>query len=66
MNNLAFSLGDRHEDIAFIKQMYKPGPGTHNPEKVGINRRVRIGTSKRPQLGADNETMGKPGPNNYN
>lgn len=66
MNNVSYSMSDRHYDIAFAKQMYKPGPGTHDPARMLGSPRVKIGTSRRQPLGADKETLGKPGPNIYN
>jgi len=56
-DNVAFTFGDRLQDIATAKQRYKPGPGTHDPEYSNGSPRIRIGTSARPQLGGDKETL---------
>ena len=60
--DFSYSMGGKLQDIAFSKQAYKPGPGTHSPEKRNDIPSMRFGTGQRSDLGGKTYS---PGPGAY-
>ena len=55
-------MGSKLENIEFKKQGYKPGPGTHNPEKRHDIPSMKFGSGQRSNLGGKTYS---PGPGAY-
>ena len=55
-------MGGKLENLEFKKQEYKPGPGTHNPEKRNDIPSMKFGSGMRSSLNAKSIS---PGPGNY-
>ena len=56
------SMGGKLENLEFKKQEYKPGPGTHDPEKRNDIPSMKFGSGMRSSL--DSKSI-SPGPGNY-
>ena len=61
-NNLSYSMGGKLVDLDFKKQGYKPGPGTHDPEKRHDIPSMKFGTGQRSELQGNSLS---PGPGGY-
>ena len=55
-------MGGKLENLEFKKQNYKPGPGTHNPEKRKDIPSMKFGSGMRTSLESKSIS---PGPGNY-
>ena len=55
-------MGGKLENLEFKKQNYKPGPGTHNPEKRKDIPSMKFGSGMRSSLEGKSIS---PGPGNY-
>ena len=59
-DDLKYSMGGKLSDIPFAKQMYKPGPGQHDPMLPDDSRKSQFPHENRPAV----EKVG-PSPANY-
>lgn len=48
--DFSYSMGNKLEDLDFKKQSFKPGPGTHNPEKRHDIPSMKFGSGQRSSL----------------
>lgn len=55
-------MGSKLEDIETVKQAYKPGPGTHSPEKRNDIPSMKFGSGQRTSM---ERKSFAPGPGNY-
>jgi hypothetical protein len=56
-------MGGKLEDLEFKKQLYVPGPGTHDPTIPKDIPSMKFGTGQRSNM---QSTSIAPGPGNYN
>ena len=63
--NFAYSMGGKLQDLAFKTANFAPGPGTHEPSRHNGSPNTKFGSGQRSSLDGGKETLGKPGPGQY-
>ena len=65
VQNYAYSMGSKLDDIEFGKQKYKPGPGNYEVMPRTSIPSMKFGTGSRTSLDGGKEMKSKPGPGAY-
>jgi len=63
--NFSYSMGGKLQDLAFKTANFAPGPGTHEPSIHNGSPNTKFGSGQRSSLDGGKETLGKPGPGQY-